>query len=507
MNRTQLENIAVKSFNILVIVLFGILFWLSFTETWVNDWDLVSEQVFPIKDSVLINILGIVTILVLVSLFYQVAKRRKCSISVDAIAIFFTVMVLIFGIVWVVVSNAGIQADQLLVYNYAQSFNKGDFSGLQKGNYLGMYPQQLGLITIIRALLNLPGGLINSYRGFQFLNALMSAVAYYSGYRIVKNISKDNSLAETLYLLLMTLCVPLYGYIPFVYGEVGSTALVMFVAWMLLDILNQFSWMKMVFMTGAMCVAILYRENTLIFFIGFLIVAVIKLVSKPGNQGTSIVCSLLVAFLLSRLIIYCTYAEHIPEDSHGMPAILHITMGTNDDSAAAGWHNWYNQTVFRESDYDVAIATEIAKKDLDIFFQKCKKSPSYAVDFYYRKLSSQWNAPMYQCMAMTNVFNGGPNNVVTNIYYGDFRKPIEGMMNLYQLVVYGAILGLLFLSRKKWMAIENYLLLIGVFGGFLFTLIWEAKARYVFPYFVVMVPYAAVGICQCVKCLNGRWKK
>lgn len=507
MNRIKLENMVTKAFNIASIGLFVLLFLLSITETWVNEWDLVSERVFPIKDSVLINVLWIVSILVLVSLFYRVDKRKKSFISIDVMAIFFTVIVLIGGIVWVVVCNAGIQADQQLVYNYAKSFNSGDFSGLEKGNYLGIYPQQLGLVTIIRALLSLSGGIINSYRGFQFLNAIMAAVAYYSGYRIVKNLGGGNSMTEILYLLLMLFCVPLYTYIPFVYGEMGSTALVMLVAWMLLDILKKLSWTKLIIMTVAMCMAILYRENTLIFLIGFLIVATIKLACKPGKQSMAIVCSLLVGFLLSRLFIYCIYAEHIPEESHGMPAILHITMGTNDDSAAAGWHNWNNQTVFMEAEYDVAAATEIAKKDLNLFFQKCKKNPSYAIDFYYRKFSSQWNTPMYQSMASTNVFNGGPNKVVTNIYFGILRKPIEGMMNVYQLWVYGAILGMLFLSRKKWLTIENYLLLIGVFGGFLFTLIWEAKARYVFPYFMVMIPYAAVGICQCAKYLNDRWKK
>ena len=61
---------------------------------------------------------------------------------------------------------------------------------------------------------------------------------------------------------------------------------------------------------------------------------------------------------------------------------------------------------------------------------------------------------------------------------------------------------MLFIVHKRWSNIENYLLLIGVFGGFLFTLIWEAKTRYAFPYYILMIPYAAIGIDLLLKKIN-----
>lgn len=67
-------------------------------------------------------------------------------------------------------------------------------------------------------------------------------------------------------------------------------------------------------------------------------------------------------------------------------------------------------------------------------------------------------------------------------------------MNIYQLLVYGAVLFLLSVKRKEWRQIDRYILLVGIFGGFLFSILWEAKTRYVFPYFLMVLPYAAVGI-------------
>ena len=38
------------------------------------------------------------------------------------------------------------------------------------------------------------------------------------------------------------------------------------------------------------------------------------------------------------------------------------------------------------------------------------------------------------------------------------------------------------------------MLLVGVIGGFLFSILWEAKSRYVLPYIVLLIPYMGLGI-------------
>ena len=72
---------------------------------------------------------------------------------------------------------------------------------------------------------------------------------------------------------------------------------------------------------------------------------------------------------------------------------------------------------------------------------------------------------------------------------GDY---IQKFSKYYQLLIYGGVFCLLIKKRKEKYPIEKYVLLIGAFGGFLFSLIWEAKPRYVFPYFMFMFPYAAM---------------
>jgi len=49
------------------------------------------------------------------------------------------------------------------------------------------------------------------------------------------------------------------------------------------------------------------------------------------------------------------------------------------------------------------------------------------------------------------------------------------------------------LAVKKDSPILQHVLAVTIIGGFFFSIIYEAKARYIFPYYVMMFPYATYG--------------
>ena len=71
-------------------------------------------------------------------------------------------------------------------------------------------------------------------------------------------------------------------------------------------------------------------------------------------------------------------------------------------------------------------------------------------------------------------------------------------MDSYQLLVYALVLFLLIdaARKKEKRPLEWYVLLTAVIGGVLFHELWEAKSRYVFPYFLMMIPMAAEGLSR-----------
>ena len=116
--------------------------------------------------------------------------------------------------------------------------------------------------------------------------------------------------------------------------------------------------------------------------------------------------------------------------------------------------------------------------------------------FFKEKLLVQWNDPTLTCFMENSSFMPEPDIPAIREIMSDEGKyygmAVE-LMNRYQLLIY---LGVLFYCISALRCREPFyqlLPLIVVFGGCLFTLIWEAMARYVFPYFIYMVPLSAIG--------------
>lgn len=501
MKRFKIQELLTKIFNSLAIVLFLVLFVFSFCSSWVNLWDLKEEYVYQMPDSFWKNLLGLMFVLLVFGALYYWEKRHPIRGNMDIIAGIFSIVIIGLCIYWIEASNTMPNGDQYAISLCAEEFEAGDYTRLGKGGYVSVYPQQLGLITFVRILFRLFG--TGNYKAFQYFNAVMAGLLVFSGYQVVKKLSGNNRLTALFYMMWMVACVPLYCYVPFVYGEMASTALVMFGAWMLLSVLEHFSPIRVAALSLAMGLAVQFRKNVLIFLIAFSIVIVLHFLQRVRWQDIVTITGIILGVLVLQACVDACYKKLIPEDSRAIPNIAYIAMGVNDDKGLAGWHNGYDVDIMKLTDYDVEAAKQASRGVLTEFLGRCKEEPLYALSFYYRKVSMQWNAPMYQCLAMNNLFAGEQGAFAKSVYFGFLRKVAEYEMNIYQLAVYGSILFLLITKRKTWLSTEKYLLLIGVFGGFLFSLMWESKTRYVVPYFLVMLPYVAIGIYEFVEKIHG----
>ena len=102
---------------------------------------------------------------------------------------------------------------------------------------------------------------------------------------------------------------------------------------------------------------------------------------------------------------------------------------------------------------------------------------------------------MYQSIVMNNNIAREQTSLADLIFYDKTAwKVLDFYMNIYQLVLY---LGVLYLLISAWNARYTLQFLVGiiaVYGGFLFSIIWEAKLRYILPYLVIMIPYSVVGL-------------
>jgi hypothetical protein len=75
-------------------------------------------------------------------------------------------------------------------------------------------------------------------------------------------------------------------------------------------------------------------------------------------------------------------------------------------------------------------------------------------------------------------------------------------MNQYQNLIYlGMFAGIIICARNKMSGV-NLILPTSLIGYFLFSMIWEAKPRYMVMCYILVIPFAAGGIefiCRKIK--------
>ncbi len=214
----------------------------------------------------------------------------------------------------------------------------------------------------------------------------------------------------------------------------------------------------------------------------------------------------------------------------GVPAMAYFAMGMQEASRGCGWYNGFNIETYQEASMDTELANELSRQAIAERLNYFKEHPGYAANFYLQKHLSQWADGTYASRQATLATFGGRREFFNSLYAGDLSKIFIEYGNVYQNVLYlGALLfcvGQLtkqklhckknksdtsnasellrqhcenkVSSQKETLSFHNTLLayigLIGVVGGFLFHIIWEANSRYIFVYGLLLMPYAAKGL-------------
>ena len=146
--------------------------------------------------------------------------------------------------------------------------------------------------------------------------------------------------------------------------------------------------------------------------------------------------------------------------------------------------------------------TDISKDSIKQRVAVFKKNPSYALDFYQRKYENQFIEPTFQSLLVTAPQRNFDNETklekvkdffIKQIYFDGTHDVISFIMKVFQVFVYvfSTIFAInIYIQKKEILTIIP----VAFIGGTLFHMIWEAKSRYVFPYFVFLIPLAAYGL-------------
>ncbi len=463
------------------------------------------EIVSFVQDNIFLNIIALLLGMAIIYFILRLTEHRNIKI-IAAVTVGITA---VFALAFVLSGKMQPSEDSYIVTYTARLMSEN--SSLVYVEYFAFFPYQFGFVLyeeIFFRLFNLI--MPNAPEGFsslilQGLNVVYVAVFCLALLACMRYIIKDESARKLAAVLLMCF-LPLPLFATYMYGTIpgftfAALAVLMFLRFQdrgrIVDALG-----CAVFMSIAVCL----KLNCLIVLMAIAIIWVIEIIKNPKLRSF-IMLALTVAVVLVTMGLPQKYyeARNGIDFGKGIPRLSWMAMGLNEGQSCSGWYDTtYTTDVFRDSGYNYDETAEAAREAIKERAEYFKSSPKEAVQFFARKLLSQWNEPTYQSL-WTNQSrksyseSGGFFNFICNTASDNLTI----LMNFYQqLIFFGFTLGLIALFRKKDIRAVIFPLII--LGGLLYHLLFEAKSQYALCYVVMMIPVAAYGFVRFMNAIAER---
>lgn len=400
------------------------------------------------------------------------------------------------------------------VFNAMEQFLQGDASSFIPGGYMHQYPHQIGLMYYYVIGHTLFGG----YRWIYYGNLVWALIANWSIWQIVRNSQRASRFAEITAILLPLFFLPHLLYVLYGYNHGPSLAAASLGLAFLQRGIQTKSSLFLTLSVIALSVAVTIRQNFKILIIAILIGLFLELIRSFSLRRIPVV----ILFVLPMLVpsVFHSATEHRLNISigQGIPAVTWVAFGLQDSRSdpinldinrqrLPGWYNGYASRLWGESGFNTEVASEKAKQDLRKYASLRWNSPDFGLSFFLSKIESTWLEPTYQSL----FFGALPGNnffesaTLNGMYEG--RSPYGSLVALLRgvmLVILLGISGYQFLSLTRdglspdlivWIVSTTFI------GGFLFHLLWETKAAYVYPYMFMAIIPAALFYAQLVSFL------
>lgn len=408
--------------------------------------------------------------------------RRKCTLLLFFIAAF-----------WVFVTQPTVISDQSEIQTAAEQINYHDYSCTKPEGYLSRYQHQIGVVLITALIQRVIGR--DNYIVFQLMNALMAALTYYYLSRLAQHMKVRGPVQIGIFVLGILFFSYIF-YATFIYPTIPSLLFSLIAFDLAARHERSPKVASAVLCALSMGLAVLLKQNALIFFIALIIYTVLT-----AWQSRTFHRFLLPVFLI--IATFC--AVRLPRPfletfthtklADGISPYAYFAMGVQDGERAPGWYNIYINSVYSESGYSSEAQKEIALKDYTARLAYFKSHPADAVRFFLQKIASEWNNPTFEVFWINEVRG---SNIRPATWVNRISRPtgvdfIQKYLNPLQFLILAfALIGLL--SQNARLPDFYCLPLLTFVGGFICHIIWEAKCQYTLPYFILLLPYAAHGV-------------
>lgn len=376
-------------------------------------------------------------------------------------------------------TNDALQLDEIM-----QAFSRGDYSSLQEGGYLFVYPFQVTYVLIGQVIQALCGP--SNYLVYQLLNVVSILCNLYFLYQITWELFHDRRVCAVMQLLSMG-CWFYYVFATFIYADLWSFAVQSAAFLLEIRYLNRRRLRDIIGAGIGIAAATLLKTNCYVALIAMILIllmdavkaavsaaagtAAVENAGASGNTagtaaaenagasgnaaGTAAsgnaVALILRAVLLGVMFVVLTKGaqsavnfgtartagiEKMPE---GVPSAAYFAMGMEETEGKYGWYNGRNVGLFRDAGYNREQTVLDARETMKASIGEFQNSKRYLIRFYAGKFLSQWGDPT--CVSMremeeTRRHTGELPKLVDSLIFGTGSRILQWGMNVTHSLIY-----------------------------------------------------------------------
>lgn len=494
--------------------------------------EIIGEKIGPKSELFPLNILLTVfftAVLLAVWRFYDYRSKRLMTTAEVLLGVF----VVLLGLTWVLSARSIPAADSYNIYEAASDAAEGRYTSMQNYtnfynsafyngfSYFHFYPFQLGFVGFCEIIYRIFGS--GDTLPVQVINVIATGAAYVALARITRLLFKSRRVEFTA-IIMLALCWQPILFCTFVYGNILGMCLALWASLLLIKYFQTGAYRWAIISGLLLVLSVLMKYNNMIYLAAFVIMLVIHIFKRKKWQSAVIAAALIAAVLGSNALVIAHYESRSGTDfAEGVPQTLYLDMGLQDSYMAPGWYtniakdtyiNYYLEPKFRGiRGASIDNATDKAWSDIETRLDRFGSDTDYTLDFFSKKILSQWNEPTFESIWVSKVKGHIPTEeqakafntdsissaqtegLVQNVYSKSLGQFLELHFNFYMQMMYilfAAGIYLLFINKKT--NIETALLPLVLLGAFGYHLLFEGKSQYILTYIPLLIPTAAYAL-------------
>lgn len=496
--------------TVLLLIFMGILTVTSFTGTTgmqkIEEDSVVDTVLFHIRegwetviyysDGIIGNVMWLAVSIILIFLLLPLMKK----IPLWAELIFTAAWTIGLGMIWIYTSNSAPSEDSYWVTTAAWDFAKNNFSLFSEDNrYFRNYSFQLGYVFFNEIIIRI-AMLFGEIQNLLFLemgNVILLAACYIGIILINTRIFKDDRIRHVTVLLFMFAAQPII-FCSFLYGIIPGITFAIYGVFFMVMYMQKNKFIYGILSALFIAIAVMIKSNNNIVLVAVCCTVFVMMFSRKKYIKDLLYIVITVVLSVSITPTVKSHYEHRANVDLGdsIPYTAWFVMGLNEADNAPGWYSpQYTVNLFSENNFDADAANKKAIERIKSRVKYFADNPQYRHEFFYKKFISQWNETSYQSIWNNMIRpNYKPRISIAEWVCTTGEAKTKQYMDYYaQLIFMAFLFGLsACLKNKNFLSVIFPLIIL---GGMMYHLLAEAKSQYSMPYFILMIGFAAYGIC------------